>query len=114
MVPAGTVTVCWNTPLWVAMPIGIRADRPRVAPNRVADVAASDPLALTQAIENDTDWPGAATDGNTSICGPAAKAGSAAPARVARPASVRAAPAERMERMRILSPVHARALLPRA
>ena len=57
-----------------------------------------------QTTENVTDEPGVATDGAMPICGPAAKAGATVPAKVAAPASVKAAPAERIIRMKILPP----------
>jgi hypothetical protein len=99
---AGIVTVVTKTPLCVAGPIGIRAGSPKVVPNSVAEVPTLFPLMHT--IEKVTDEPGAAIAGVTSICGPAAKAGTADPANVAIPASVSTAPAERMERIEISFP----------
>lgn len=87
----GRSTVVLKPPASVDACIGICADSPSVAPNKVADVAEEPQVTL-----NVTLAPGVAVDGVTSIGGTDANAGAAVSTTA--PASVSAAPAQQMRR----------------
>ena len=97
----GRLTVTTHSPGLPVGFIGIRCDSPSVVPNSHADLA----VGVLQVIVKVTLSPGVAADGVTLTTGPCAKAGAvragtAAAARVAAPASVSVVAAERMKRIR--------------